>query len=296
MVPQWRHADPRVLPVAFFLLVAAIITALELWRPMMREGPLVNMRAQDPSPSVAVVPASSECPYLLTHSGSCPPLDFVVRAERISRELTPCSGRQQQGMVIFHTFMKDVDWEHRAWVLVIKSYLLTQNTSRTIMFVWTEYAQLQQALASTLGRLVLAHQAYVQLRAWDYDIQIIGTPLEGSPHFGSYAALMNQSLPLVAYSDLVRLLLLHNYGGVWVDADVWFLRDMLPLIEGVGFQFSPTFHAQSGFNNHVLYRRARSALIRETLQQALLFPYANQEVWPETNTVPLKQLCTAPVC
>lgn len=36
---------------------------------------------------------------------------------------------------------------------------------------------------------------------------------------------------LASYSDLVRVLLLHLYGGVWLDMDVLLLRDLAPLLK-----------------------------------------------------------------
>jgi WD repeat and SOF domain-containing protein 1 len=35
-------------------------------------------------------------------------------------------------------------------------------------------------------------------------------------------------------SDLLRLLLLHKFGGVWVDTDTILLRDLRPIVEYVG--------------------------------------------------------------
>ena len=51
--------------------------------------------------------------------------------------------------------------------------------------------------------------------------QVAGTPLEGDAYFGSEATI-TASLPeerrMAVYSDLVRYLLLHNYGGLWCGA------------------------------------------------------------------------------
>jgi mannosyltransferase OCH1-like enzyme len=37
-------------------------------------------------------------------------------------------------------------------------------------------------------------------------------------------------MPISTRSDLIRLLLLSKYGGIWLDADSIPLRDMTPLI------------------------------------------------------------------
>ena len=61
--------------------------------------------------------------------------------------------------------------------------------------------------------LHLSMRSFGHLRA-----QVAGTPLEGDSYFGSEAAI-KASLPkerrMAVYSDLVRYLLLHNYGGLW---------------------------------------------------------------------------------
>ena len=55
------------------------------------------------------------------------------------------------------------------------------------------------------------------MRKFDYEREIKGTVLEGDPYFGS-EKIVRATVPdgkMASYSDLVRYVLLHNYGGLW---------------------------------------------------------------------------------
>lgn len=71
----------------------------------------------------------------------------------------------------------------------------------------------------------------ISIRAFDYNEQVKGTPLEGDAVFGEYGRLRKAMVTMATYTDVVRLLLLHNYGG----AAVWgFRRNKACLIQGSG--------------------------------------------------------------
>lgn len=55
------------------------------------------------------------------------------------------------------------------------------------------------------------------MRKFDYAAEVKGTVLEGDAYWGSEATV-KASVPegkMASYSDLVRYILLHNYGGLW---------------------------------------------------------------------------------
>ena len=45
-----------------------------------------------------------------------------------------------------------------------------------------------------------------------------------------YDVYTNQT-DLTSLSDLMRVILLYNYGGAWIDSDVLLIRDMTPILE-----------------------------------------------------------------
>jgi hypothetical protein len=58
-----------------------------------------------------------------------------------------------------------------------------------------------------------AFSQVIEVREFDYAQQIKGTPWESDPFLGNHS-LVRQYMPDAgAYTDLVRILLLHNYGG-----------------------------------------------------------------------------------
>ena len=57
----------------------------------------------------------------------------------------------------------------------------------------------------------------ISVRKFEYGREVKGTVLEGDPYFGSETTV-RASIPagkMASYSDLVRYILLHNYGGMW---------------------------------------------------------------------------------
>lgn len=54
---------------------------------------------------------------------------------------------------------------------------------------------------------------YIEIRQFDYKSEVVGTPFAGDPFFGNSSSVRKHIPALGAYSDIVRLLLLHNYGG-----------------------------------------------------------------------------------
>ena len=57
----------------------------------------------------------------------------------------------------------------------------------------------------------------VSVKKFDYGKEIKGTVLEGDKYFGSEKVVRAFIPPgkMASYSDLVRYILLHNYGGPW---------------------------------------------------------------------------------
>lgn len=72
-------------------------------------------------------------------------------------------------------------------------------------------------------------------------------------------------------SDLLRILLLHKFGGVWVDTDTILLRDLRPLVEFFG-EFGGKFAMNQKFNNAILSLRKGSALSSSMIEMACQYP------------------------
>jgi len=125
--------------------------------------------------------------------------------------------------VNYHTYWR-VDLapfaEKQEWML--KSYFATQDIQRSKLIMWSNGDLSEnQVLQMWLRRFPDAFE----LRIVDIKELSRGTELEDSPMLQ-----LNDKKAWVD-GDLIRLLLLWQYGGVWVDMDSLLTRDMSPLLE-----------------------------------------------------------------
>lgn len=107
------------------------------------------------------------------------------------------------------------------WML--KSYFSTQNLATTRLVLWSN--------GDLSANPIL--QGYVNKYPGSFALQEVditglarGTELEGSPYLTSV-----EDKKAWVDGDLVRLLLLWSFGGVWVDMDSLLTRDLEPLFE-----------------------------------------------------------------
>jgi len=106
------------------------------------------------------------------------------------------------------------------WML--KSFFATQDLHTSRLILWTNGDLSQNAILQT----------YVNRYPNSFTVKVVdiprlarGTALEGSE------LLESKDKKAWVDGDLIRLLLLWNYGGVWVDMDSLLTRDLHPLLE-----------------------------------------------------------------
>lgn len=98
--------------------------------------------------------------------------------------------------------------------LRIRPHQVTQDLRRTRFIMWVlDFKDLtgQPEVKDFFDRF----RAHVQLRRIRWRELTAGTPFEGHPYFGNLQVL-RQTLTRAAIGDLLRLLLVHRYGGAWV--------------------------------------------------------------------------------
>lgn len=100
----------------------------------------------------------------------------------------------------------------------IKSFLATQNLEKTQLVVWSDYD-------IDDNPLIQPYKKYLDLRLWDAKKEAEGTPLEGKEHLDAVDG------KYWLQSDLLRILVLYKYGGIWVDTDVIFLKDWKQILD-----------------------------------------------------------------
>lgn len=101
----------------------------------------------------------------------------------------------------------------------VKSFFATQNLNKSKLIIWSDYDIINH---KELQDFV----DYIDFRIYNPVEESIGTPLEGKIEY-----LLAKDKKYYLQSDLLRLLVLYKYGGIWIDMDVILLRDFKPLMD-----------------------------------------------------------------
>jgi hypothetical protein len=107
----------------------------------------------------------------------------------------------------------------RKQALPVKSFFATQDLSCCTLTIWSDGDLSDNAwLQPFRDRLVF--------RTYRPDAEVAGTALEARPDlYGEHDRRVWRD------GDLFRILVLHNYGGVYIDADLVLLRSLGPLLD-----------------------------------------------------------------
>jgi len=151
----------------------------------------------------------------------------------INLEKNPKFYKDYESCLEFLSNVKDKDYEYPSDITLfhiytevrtdkelecIKSFLATQNLEKCKLVLWSDYD-------INDNPLIQPYKKYLDLRLWDVEKEAEGTILEDLPH------LKAKDDKYYFQSDLLRILVLHKYGGVWVDMDIIFLRNFKPLLD-----------------------------------------------------------------
>ncbi|KAI0763459.1 glycosyltransferase family 32 protein [Trametes elegans] len=146
-------------------------------------------------------------------AGTIPPLSKPAPPQSI-----PPDDRVQ-----FHTYWRtDLAsfGPRQEWML--KSFFATQDLSRTRLILWSNGDLSQNEI---LQKWLRRFPDAFTLRVVDYHTLARGTELEGSELLN-----VNDTKAWID-GDLVRLLVIWAFGGVWIDMDSLLTRDLTPLLE-----------------------------------------------------------------
>ena len=111
--------------------------------------------------------------------------------------------------------------QRQEWML--KSFFATQNIARTRLVLWSNGDLSHNPIL----------QKYVRSFPNAFAIQRVDIPglAKGTELDGVLPLLHTRDDKAWIDGDLIRLLVLWNYGGVWVDMDSLLTRDLEPLLE-----------------------------------------------------------------
>jgi hypothetical protein len=101
----------------------------------------------------------------------------------------------------------------------VKSYFATQNLDKTKLIIWSDYEISEQDNLKEF-------KDKIDFRIYNPIKEAEGTILEGK-----IEQLLAKDNKYYLQSDLLRLLALQKYGGIWIDMDIILLRDFKPLLD-----------------------------------------------------------------
>jgi hypothetical protein len=146
-------------------------------------------------------------------------LDCYDLAGSIRLDTQPPSSER----IYYHSYWRSdlaIFGERQEWFL--KSFFATQDLNHSTLILWSNGDLRPNKYLDTWLR---RYPASFELRIVDIPQLATGTALEGSPY-------LNRHDPLAwVDGDLVRLLVVWNFGGAWVDMDSLLTRDIYPLLE-----------------------------------------------------------------
>ena len=130
--------------------------------------------------------------------------------------------------IIFHLTMFGAHWRQQA-SHAAASVLLSQDLSQSRLWIWLDRPLSNVSNTAALQRLLQSPFApFISVHVYSAMTEILNsnTVLASAAEF--YAGV-DDSRGWVR-GDLMRLLLLHNYGGLYLDADTLLLRDLSPVL------------------------------------------------------------------
>lgn len=115
--------------------------------------------------------------------------------------------------VLFHIY---TDLKNEKELLSVFSFFATQNQEHCELILWSDYdVSNKEELKKFKDK--------INFKIWNPIDESKGTPLENF----NYLNVKDNTYYL--RSDLMRILLVYKYGGIWIDMDIVLLRDFKPL-------------------------------------------------------------------
>jgi hypothetical protein len=177
--------------------------------------------------------------------------------------------------VKFHLYWRsnEINEKHAA---CIKSILATQNKIHSI-HVWS-------TVDLSNNNWLIQFKNKITCHIFDVRQEAMGTPLQDHDNMKIVAS--KECCPTME-SDLVRLLLLYNYGGVWADFDVMFLRDFSPILN---YEFVYQWGGDQDRTNGAVMRLKEKSKIAEKHLSVIAGPKLGKELqWASLVYVKVKE-------
>eukprot|EP00879_Flechtneria_rotunda_P011521 GHRR01012035.1.p1 GENE.GHRR01012035.1~~GHRR01012035.1.p1 ORF type:complete len:352 (+),score=65.71 GHRR01012035.1:946-2001(+) len=177
--------------------------------------------------------------------------------------------------VQFNQYLEELHpklWE--ANLLSFKAFLMTQNLHMAKLVLWVPSIE-AVVQYNTSKPFFDTYADYIDIRVFDYAQEVQGTTWQDDPFFGNGTLVKSMMPDLGSYTDVVRTLILHKYGGVWMDNDVIFYQDVTHLM-AASYQFVLRW-----MNLHIMHIKAGSQLSHRAMQLAKTMPLNHPNFYQE---------------
>ncbi|KAG0045105.1 hypothetical protein BGZ83_009648 [Gryganskiella cystojenkinii] len=170
--------------------------------------------------------------------------------------------------------------------LAAHAFLFTQPLDRSRLHLWIDSSDLPGGQPENYWKNPFARdlisdpiRQFVKIHAWNQtDQESYAYPASPtSPELekedkapqaeGIMTLTVNNVVPPVALSDEARFLILHRFGGMYLDADVLLLKDMSPFYD-VGIEFAYEWSNTEMYNTAVLRMNRGSSVAKQILEAA----------------------------
>ncbi|CAO3594873.1 unnamed protein product [Absidia cylindrospora] len=125
--------------------------------------------------------------------------------------------------MIYHAYWRaDIAPVGPKQLATLRSFFATQNVNNSVIYLWSNGDLSTSPVIKDIKARVGDR---LQTKLYEPKELSKGSPMEDSPHlsFKDTSGYLD--------GDLIRLLVIYKYGGMWFDMDSLFIRDMSPLFE-----------------------------------------------------------------
>lgn len=171
--------------------------------------------------------------------------------------------------------------------LAAHAFLFTQPLDRSRLHLWIDSSDLPGGRPENYAKNPFAQdlvsdpiRQYIKIHPWNQDDQeyfAYSPPpsqssdttetTDSTSETQGLTMAVNNVVPSVALSDEARFLILHRYGGMYLDADVLLLKDMSPFYDA-GVEFAYEWSNTEMYNTAILKMNKGSSVAKRILNAA----------------------------
>ncbi|KAF9330887.1 hypothetical protein BG006_006198 [Podila minutissima] len=162
-------------------------------------------------------------------------------------------------------------------LLAVYAFLFTQPMDRSRLHLWIDSTDLPGGRAEdyhknsfTYNLVLRPMNQFVCIHRWDHKAQEAYAYPPSSHNSANTTKATNATITTttnitpVAFSDEARFLILHRYGGMYLDADTLLLRDMSPICD-TGLEFAYEWSNLKIYNAAIMKLDKGGVVVRQVL-------------------------------